>query len=117
MVHLFNFIPVVAKAHSLRLLTEVGELTARHFMLVDFRIRIGFGFVDTFVVRTNCCPVAGHFFHSIDVEIRLTILAAQSVIQGAHARLAGTAGKGRISYVDDIDAGIDSPAVGRNSIA
>ena len=117
MVHLFDFIPVVAEAYSLSLLAEVGELTARHFMLIDFRIRISFGFVDAFVVRTNRSPVAGHFFHSIDVEVRLTILAAQSVIQGAHARLAGTAGKGRISNVDDIDTGIDSPAVRRNGIA
>ena len=117
MVHLLDVIPAVTKADGFRLLAQVGELAARHFMLVDFRIRIGIGLVDTFVVRTDCSPVTGHFFHSIDVEVRLAVLATQRVVQGAHARLARTAGKGRISDVDDVDTGIDSAVIRADGIA
>ena len=86
-------------------------------MLVDFRIRISIGFVDAFVVRTDRSPVTGHFFHGIDVEVRLAVLAAQCVVQGAHARLARTAGKGGISDVDDVDTGVDSAVIRADGIA
>ena len=116
-IHLLDVVPAVAETDGFRLLTEVGELSARHFTIIGFRIGIRFGFIDAFVVRTYRCPVAGHFFHGIDVKVRLTVLAAHGIVEGIHARLARAAGKGRISSIDDIDTGIGSPAESRHGIA
>ena len=116
-VHLLDFVPAVAEADGFGLLAQVGELAARHFMLVDFRVRIRIGFVDALIVRTDSSPVTGHFFHGIDVEVGLAVLAAQSVVQGAHARLARAAGKGGISDVDDVDTGVDGAVIRADGVA
>ena len=93
MVHFLDVSPTITKPYHFSLLLQVRVLTARHFMLIYFSIRICFCFIYTFVVWSNATKVMRHFFHVIDVHFWLTFMTRQCIVHGVHARLRSTISK------------------------
>ena len=117
MIHILDFFPAMDEAQSLRLLLEVGILSAGHFVYVNLGVGEVFGSVGSLVVRAHGFPITGQLVHSIYIKTRLTRMAAESVVQAAAAWLGCTAAHSTHSGIYDINAGINSTRVGVDSVA
>ena len=116
-VHAAHFRPLVAKAHSGGLLAQVGVLSARHFMLVESGIGVRHLCIHAGIVGADALPIAIDGFQRFDVELRLARIVLQRVVHGSHGRLAGAAGEGAGSHVQDVYAGFHSLRIGVNAAA
>jgi len=105
-ISLRHFVPTAFETQRTRLFLEVGELTTRHFVQIDFRRRpleIAF---ESRILIAHGLPIEGNAANPFGIEARIAFRPGKRFHDRTKARLRRIAGEGVHRRIDSVDTRI-----------